>query len=112
MSRSDRYPLSCAPEGRCGHSPRPPFQRRTLIRNKQMDDVIVAVWLFLLFCILAGTFSALIRHKQKISLNLHLSCPIPTTFQSKAALTFFFEFHHSNPKKVHMCATVLNERRL
>jgi len=63
MSRSDRYPLFCALEGRCGHPLGPPFQRRTLIGNKQMDDVIVAVWLFLLFCILAATFSALIRHK-------------------------------------------------
>src|SRR5262252_4555297 len=32
-----------------------PFSGRTLIGNKQMDDAIVGVWLFLLFCILAAT---------------------------------------------------------
>jgi hypothetical protein len=31
--------------------------------QEAMDDIVVAMWLFLLFCILAATVSALIRHK-------------------------------------------------
>jgi len=31
--------------------------------QEAMDDIAVAVWLFLLLCILAATVSALIRHK-------------------------------------------------